>query len=139
MLVTRLSGDGDSSSEGESSACDFGVDDASSGEENKGPAPLVLPPSWKSEIVRRGNRSQREYIDGRGIRYKTEQQARRAVDALRRSANMAQRLHQRFDGRVGSQVAASTTAEVPDDKRLKSAARKLFGLDDDAADVGVSQ
>merc|ERR1712050_239862 len=43
-LVTRLSGDGDETSDGESSACDFSISDASSGAEDAAPAPLVLPP-----------------------------------------------------------------------------------------------
>lgn len=130
-LVTRLSGDGDETSDGESSACDFGVSDASSGEEHKGQAPLVLPPSWKSEVVRRGKTHAREYIDGAGNRYKSEQQARRVIDATRRAANMTRRLRQRIaEQRTNPQVTPAAPVETPDEKRLRTAGRMLFGLVD---------
>lgn len=92
-------------SEGESSACDFGFSGASSAEEDTGPLPLVLPPDWQMQKVKRGKGTVREYVDPTGVRYRTEAQARRAVDALRRSANVASRLRLRFEGRFAAAAA----------------------------------
>merc|ERR1711924_190889 len=127
-LVTRLSGDGYQTSDGEDSACDFGVSDASSGDEKRTPAPLVLPSSWKSEIVRRGKSFARKYIDGSGNRYKSEPQARRVIDALRRSDNMTRRLRERIAERHTHPVDVMPPLEAPEAKRLRSTARELFGI-----------
>jgi len=125
-------GGAEAESEGESSVCDFGISGASSGGEDAGPPPLVLPPNWQTEKVRRGKVIAREYVDPSGNRYKTEAQARKAVDALRRKANMALRLRQRFGARFTGAAAATDAggvavsesgatagAESPEDKRQR--------------------
>eukprot|EP00443_Scrippsiella_acuminata_P089357 CAMPEP_0115558448 /NCGR_PEP_ID=MMETSP0271-20121206/99438_1 /TAXON_ID=71861 /ORGANISM="Scrippsiella trochoidea, Strain CCMP3099" /LENGTH=1230 /DNA_ID=CAMNT_0002992453 /DNA_START=20 /DNA_END=3709 /DNA_ORIENTATION=- len=87
-------GEMEAQSEGDDTSFDFGVSGASSEGEDAGPPPLVLPPNWKTEKVRRGKVIVREFVDPSGNRYKTEAQARKAVDALRRKANIALRLRQ---------------------------------------------
>eukprot|EP00445_Apocalathium_hangoei_P013960 CAMPEP_0203877952 /NCGR_PEP_ID=MMETSP0359-20131031/22515_1 /ASSEMBLY_ACC=CAM_ASM_000338 /TAXON_ID=268821 /ORGANISM="Scrippsiella Hangoei, Strain SHTV-5" /LENGTH=1254 /DNA_ID=CAMNT_0050797015 /DNA_START=52 /DNA_END=3816 /DNA_ORIENTATION=- len=103
-------------SEGESSAGDFGVSGESAGEET-GPAPLVLPAGWQTNKVKRGKQVVREFLDPSGRRYKTEAQARAAIDAQRRSANLANRFRERFQARI----SASDAGEVPAEKRPRLA------------------
>jgi len=89
------------SSEGESSDMEFVV----SGSDGEGPAvtrgsDFILPPGWRTEKFRRKNRDVREYVDPHGARYRTEQEARRAVDAARVRENMSQRMRSKFAGWV---------------------------------------
>mmetsp|Transcript_43377 Transcript_43377/g.114246 ORF Transcript_43377/g.114246 Transcript_43377/m.114246 type:complete len:929 (+) Transcript_43377:3-2789(+) len=118
-------------SEGESSVCDLHVSGESSGDEDTGVAPpLVLPPGWQTSKVRRGKTIVREYIDPAGVRYKTEAQVRRAIDARRSSANMASRLRQRFEARFAAsstgtaqmEPALGDDAEGREGKRLRATA-----------------
>lgn len=97
-------------SEGESSACDFGVSDGEDDTEDDGPPPLVLPSDWQMQRVKRGKVTVREYVDPNGNRYRTEAQARKAVDDVRRSANMSSRLKQQFEARLAAAASASAAA-----------------------------
>mmetsp|Transcript_118857 Transcript_118857/g.341301 ORF Transcript_118857/g.341301 Transcript_118857/m.341301 type:complete len:1319 (+) Transcript_118857:145-4101(+) len=117
-------------SDGESSCPEFGLSEASSAGEDDAPPPLVLPSGWEIKKFPRGKVFVREYVDPTGKRYKTEALARKAVDEQRRSANMADRLKQRFQARmsaargVGSgtagAVATDTGAEMPGSGQKRS-------------------
>eukprot|EP00932_Pfiesteria_piscicida_P008620 SRR837773.19107.p1 GENE.SRR837773.19107~~SRR837773.19107.p1 ORF type:complete len:761 (-),score=247.97 SRR837773.19107:272-2407(-) len=111
--TNRADGDGDDAS----SDCDFGVSDASSGCDDAGPAPLVLPAGWRSEKVKRGKGTIREWVDPFGKRYRTEAQARRAVDTLRRAANLSSLLRRQFAGRLPGAAPQAEAAGEPAAKR----------------------
>ena len=98
-LVEKQAGASEAlASEGETSADECRVTSQSSANEG-GPrkeAPLVLPPGWQVQRVRRHGRELCEFVDPRGIRYRTEAQAKQAVSGARRLANMANRLKSKF-------------------------------------------
>jgi len=90
-------------SAGETSDCDFGVSAGSSSEDVP---PLVLPSDWQLQRVKRGRAMVRQFVDPSGKRYKTEAEARKAVDEVRRSANMSSRLKERFEARLAAKARA---------------------------------
>eukprot|EP00928_Gymnodinium_smaydae_P065647 TRINITY_DN4874_c1_g2_i2.p1 TRINITY_DN4874_c1_g2~~TRINITY_DN4874_c1_g2_i2.p1 ORF type:complete len:1277 (-),score=329.72 TRINITY_DN4874_c1_g2_i2:127-3894(-) len=99
----------DDAEAGESSALEFGVSDQSDGEARKAGGkqkeiPLVLPPGWRTDKFRRGRRECREFIDPNGRRYRCMAEARRAVDAFRARENMAERMREKYAGRIASSV-----------------------------------
>mmetsp|Transcript_69054 Transcript_69054/g.174450 ORF Transcript_69054/g.174450 Transcript_69054/m.174450 type:complete len:508 (+) Transcript_69054:1-1524(+) len=112
------------SSDGESSACEFGLDSASSGGE-EGPAsrsarsaPLVLPPGWQVEQVQKGKRRQRVFVSPTGAQYRTEAQAKVAVAAARRSENMARLLKMKYSAKF---------AQIADRSRVQTSSTKFVG------------
>jgi len=115
-------------SEGESSALDFGVS-GSSGKEGASrlrskELPLVLPPGWRTESFRRGRKGRecREVVDPMGRRYRTTQQARRAIDAARGMENVAQQLRSRF---AATLVNRAKRGEVNGSALIATAAQKV--------------
>jgi len=104
---------------GEDSAYEFGV---SSGSEEEKVAPasgttaLVLPPGWRVERVKRLRGVMRTFVDPRGRVYRSEAQAKHAVAAERRLANMAQHFHSKYTARLAelrpAQLAAAAAAGV---------------------------
>merc|ERR1719223_2603400 len=99
----------DAGSDGESSVDEFELDDATSGEEDVvKEAPLVLPDGWR--IDRTGGR--RLFVDPSGTVYRTEGQAKQAVDAQRRAANVASRLRSKFEAKLNGGVTSAAVAST---------------------------
>jgi len=97
------------SSEGESSAQEFGVSssggseaevpDASMGSKKRrkeAAADLLLPEGWRTEKFQRRSREVREFVDPSGRRYRTVPEARKAVDAVRARVNVERHLRDRY-------------------------------------------
>jgi len=99
----------DFDSDGESSVDEFELDDATSGEENVvKEAPLVLPDGWRIDRTGVGGQIRRTFVDPSGTVYRTEREAKQAVDAQRRAANVASRLRSKFEAKFnGGGVVAS--------------------------------
>lgn len=113
-LIQKDDRENDAGSDGESSVDEFELDDATSGEENIiKEAPLVLPDGWRTERSGAGGQSRRFFVDPAGTVYRTEAQAKQAVDAQRRAANVASRLRSKFEAKFnGGSVAASAGLPV---------------------------
>jgi len=104
----------DAGSDGESSVDEFELDDATSGEEDIiKEAPLVLPDGWRTERSGADKQFRRFFVDPSGTVYRTETQAKQAVDAQRRAANVASRLRSKFEAKFnGSGVAVAAPSVV---------------------------
>jgi len=114
-LMASLGADRDAAqeqSEGESSVCEFGVSAGSSGGEDDVPPPLVLPPDWQMQRIKRGRGTVKQFVDPAGKRYKTEKEARRAIDEVRRATNMSSRLKERFEMRLAAARAREAGASA---------------------------
>lgn len=107
-------------SDGESSAHEFAMD-ASSGDEGKPKeAPLVLPQGWRTELTG----GKRTFVDPSGAVFRTEAKAKQAVDAERRTANVASRLRSKFDAKFSGSAAAGAAAPTA----AAAAMRSLSGV-----------
>lgn len=108
LVETQDSRCGDTmDSDGESSAHEFAIDDATSSEEGKPKeVPLVLPQGWRTELTG----GKRTFIDPSGSIFRTEAKAKQAVDAERRAANVASRLRSKFDAKF---KGGGSTADSP--------------------------
>jgi hypothetical protein len=92
-------------SDGESSECpEFDMGEVTDGEDDAETqsTTLVLPPGWHVRRFQRGTRAGREFVDPSGNVYRTEAQARKVVDEIRRAANLASR----WDARLGAKLRA---------------------------------
>ena len=69
---------------------------------------LALLPGWRVERAPGG--TCREFVDPQGRRYRTVEQARRALDDARRSENMASRLRDKFAAKFAAREAAAEAA-----------------------------
>lgn len=109
LVQDRKEDSHDAGSDGESSVDEFELDDATSGEEDViKEAPLVLPDGWR--IDRSGTGGRRLFVDPAGTIYRTEAQAKQAVDAQRRAANVASRLRSKFEAKLNGVVASAAPA-----------------------------
>lgn len=121
----------DAGSDGESSVDEFELDDATSGEEDViKEAPLVLPDGWR--IDRSGTMGKaRVFVDPSGTIYRTEAQAKQAVDAQRRAANVASQLRSKFEAKLNGVVAS--TAPVGPSQTDNAAAERAVATERAAA------
>eukprot|EP00927_Polykrikos_kofoidii_P029098 TRINITY_DN2520_c0_g2_i1.p1 TRINITY_DN2520_c0_g2~~TRINITY_DN2520_c0_g2_i1.p1 ORF type:complete len:1091 (+),score=180.00 TRINITY_DN2520_c0_g2_i1:55-3327(+) len=103
-------------SEGESSGLDFGVSDsdgdASRTQARPQEAPMLLPPGWRTETVRRKSGMCREFVDPTGRRYRTIKDARKAVNLSRGMDNMSQRLKSKYADKILKQRSDGAFSEV---------------------------
>jgi len=96
-------------SDGESTTHEFGVSDSSGNEaveacarhrfgQHPGQGPLLLPPGWRTEALRRGRRQAecRIIVDPSGRRYTNTRDARKAINAARCRENMQRQTSSRF-------------------------------------------
>eukprot|EP00929_Paragymnodinium_shiwhaense_P103469 TRINITY_DN669_c0_g2_i1.p1 TRINITY_DN669_c0_g2~~TRINITY_DN669_c0_g2_i1.p1 ORF type:complete len:1307 (+),score=431.10 TRINITY_DN669_c0_g2_i1:535-3921(+) len=117
-------------SEGECSVCNFAVDSETDGDEDLDePAPkkaaLVLPAGWHVRRFERGTWKGREFVDPAGRVYRTEAQARKAVDAQRRAENMARTWAARLATlRARKEAAAAAEAEAAEAVRKEAETMK---------------
>jgi len=101
-------------SDGESSADDYALTSASSGDEGQTAgqarkqreAPLVLPSGWRVEQVVKGKRRARVFVSPTGAQFRTEAQAKVAVSASRRSDNMARLLKEKYKAKFVAKLEA---------------------------------
>lgn len=116
----------DAGSDGESSVDEFALDDATSGEEDViKEAPLVLPDGWRIDRSGVGGQSRRIFVDPSGTVYRTEVQAKQAVDAQRRAANVASRLRSKFEAKFNGGGVASAAPPVVSQKGKAAADRAV--------------
>jgi len=119
-LVETAANHDDDVSDGESSAHEFEVGSSSGGEEEEDEpgarkqkmAPLVLPNGWHVNRFQRGTWAGREFVDPAGKVYRSEQQARKAIDLIRRAANMASR-HAELGARLRARQVYVEQQTVP--------------------------
>jgi len=96
-------------SDGDSTTHEFGISDSSGNEaveasarnrygHTPGQGPLLLPPGWRTETLRRGRRQteRRIIVDPTGRRYTNTRDARKAIDAARCRENMQRQMSSRF-------------------------------------------
>lgn len=129
QLVQDDESDGESSADefdiGESDGEDFTKASSSKAPRAKSSRPIVLPMGWMAKReARQSGQKRRVFVGPSGSVFSSQREARKAVDAFRRSSNMASSLKEQFAARLKerqSAAGASTGVAENDSKRQRIA------------------
>lgn len=125
-------------SDGESCYSQFGgLDDFSDGEQKfpnqqqkqrrrgqpKQSNPLILPPGWQTQRVRRGKRESTIIIAPDGATYKTQAQAKARINSEWRARNMSSSLRSKFEDRLKQRQPELPRAAAPQPQQASNSSQ----------------